>query len=208
MRRVMTLLVVLLPFIAGACAATHDHSLTSSVGGDVELRGNGVTHWPQGEFAERPNFEWSYETTGFRSDEAEPVHQMKSVLEISYDPATGTVNSARLRSSEDGHAFRHICLTPAGRVLRIRMATLLDDRSEDLTVMKIHGADPATHSCDDIGIGPKDGVVEGLEVIFAEDGSYTVLSSSNASLFGADLRVERSMTKHAGNTSVARAEFP
>jgi len=208
MRRVLTLLVLLLPFIAGACAGTHADSHASTLGGDVEVRGNGVAHWPQGEFAQAANFEWIYETTGFRSGEAEPFHKMKSVLEISYDPATGTVRSARLRCSEDGHAYRHICLTPAGKVLRIRMATLLDDRSEDLTVMKVHGNDPSTHSCEDIGIGPKEGVVEGLEVVFADDGSFTVLQSSNASLFGAELRIERSMTKHANATAIAMAEFP
>jgi hypothetical protein len=122
---------------------------------------------------------------------------MRTDLELAFDPETGEVSNVLVSSSERGRAFRHVCLTPGPEgsgLLIIRMTTLLDDRDEDVTVVKVHSTDPSTHMCEEYGVGPKDGLVEGVNVLFQEDGSFTVLPNTGAYLAGAGLGMERKMT--------------
>ena len=104
--------------------------------------------------------------------------------------------------------YIRLCLTPAGPALRLRISTLLDGRREALTIVRIHSDDPTTHHCTDIGVGPGDGLVEGLEVVFREDGSFRVVPGSGAHLGGAGIRVERTMTRGPGNTDPVTEFFP
>jgi hypothetical protein len=199
----LAVLVVSVAF--SGCAQTRPNY---SEGGDLEVKGWSSGYWTNGGVAEKPNFKWDYLTEGFVGDETEPFHRMRTELEIAYDPKTGEVSNARLKSSEMGGAYRHICLTPTGGILRIRMVTLFVEPEKTLTVLKVHGTDPSTHTCEDIGVGPKDGLVEGLEVIFAEDGTFEVVSSTGASLFGSNLRVTRVMSGGSRPDDRDVAEFP
>lgn len=206
-----TALAVTIPavlFISCALIGCAQFSPIHSEGGDLEVKGWNSGYWSNGGAAAKPNFRWEYLTEGFVGDSKEPFHRMRTGLEIAYDPDTGTISSARVSSSELGGAFRHICLTPAGHILRIRMVTLFVDREDTVTVLKVHGTDPSTYTCEDVGVGPKDGLVEGLEVIFDDDGTFEVVSSTGASLFGANLRVTRVMSKSSRPRDKDRAEFP
>lgn len=185
--------VLLVVFFCAACGTTSVPVEYQT--GDLELRGPSIDNWSDGTPPGLMNFVWDYETKGWRGGEKRPFHRMLTRLSLAYDPVSGEVHSAKVIASESSGAFRHICLSAEGPVLRIRMATLLDDRAVDLTVVDVSGATTASveEFCANIGVGPKDGLVEGVDVVFHEDGSYRVISATGAYLAGADLRMERTM---------------
>ena len=197
------LAVCLLP----ACGSTGISS--GGLDGEIVVRGAGAQSWPAGAYQPTPNFVWQYETIGRHKDDQVPFHRMKTDLRLRYDVATKTIENVAVTSAERGRAFRHVCLTPGPNgLLTVRMTTLLDDRAEDLTVVKVHGPDPSTHTCDEYGVGPLDGLVEGVDVLFREDGSYTLLPNTGAYLAGAGLRFERRMTKSMDPKDVDVVKLP
>jgi hypothetical protein len=134
-------------------------------------------------------------------DHASSPGGMRTDVNLAFDPQTGEITNVTVGSSDhstaDGRAFRHVCLTPGptgSGLLSIRMTTLLDDREQDVTVIKVHSTDPMTHMCEEYGVGPKDGLVEGVDVLFHEDGTFKVLPNTGAYLAGHGLGMERKMT--------------
>ena len=205
--RYMILVALIVLCLLPACNSTGVES--EGLDGDIIVRGSGAQSWPVGAYQPTPNFVWEYGTTGWHKGDRSPFHRMKTDLRLRFDPATNTIESVAVTSSEDGRAFRHVCLTPGTNgLLSIRMTTLLDDRDEDMTVVKVHGADPASHTCEEYGVGPLDGLVEGVDVLFREDGSYTILPNTGAYLAGAGLRLERKMTKSMDPTDVDEVSLP
>ncbi len=190
-----------------ACAAVPD-PVPGTVSAEMEVVGPGAAEWPRTGAAATPNFVWEYETVGRTSVEESVLHSMKTSLRLVYDPAAMTVRGAAVQCSGQGRSFRHVCLTPApdGR-LTIRMTTLFDRREADFTAVKIHGPDPATHSCDEYGVGPKDGLVEGVEVIFHPDGSFRIVPGTGAHLAGRGLAIRRAMTLAVDPAEKDVAEF-
>jgi hypothetical protein len=181
--------------------------------GDLAVRGWESGTWKSGEGEPVPDskavvFDFRYETTAYRGRSTKPFHRMATEIRLSYDPAEGRIEDATVRSSEDGFAYRHVCCTPNGPVLRIRIITNLDDRSEDLTVVRLQGPVPSIEECADIGVGPWKGLVETVDVLFEEDGTYTVMKGTGAHLTEAGIRVERTMTTAPGATSPATSQFP
>ncbi len=185
--------------IITGCA--HSDSTYLGVSGDVQLLGDGTLNWPGGDAAADQNFIWEYETEAWRDNREAVFHRLRTDLRLAFDPATGEISNVTLgstdRSTARGRAFRHLCLTPGptgSGLLSIRMTTLLDDRKEEITVVKVHSTDPTTHMCEEYGVGPKDGLVEGVDVLFHEDGTFKILPSTGAYLAGAGLGMERKMT--------------
>jgi hypothetical protein len=190
-----------------ACAAVPDPR-PGTVSAEMKVVGPGAAEWPEAGAAANPNFVWEYETVGRTSIEESALHSMKTSLRLVYDPAAMTVRGAAVQCSGQGRSFRHVCLTPApdGR-LSIRITTLFDRREEDFTAVKIHGPDPATHTCDEYGVGPKDGLVEGVEVVFHPDGSFRALPGTGAHLAGRGLAIRRAMTQAMDDAEKDVAEF-
>jgi hypothetical protein len=188
--------VVLLAAVLLAGCATHQDSHLGPTG-DVELVGPGTVEYPGLNPRAPWNFIWDYDTEGWRDVRPAVFHRMHTVLRLGFDVETGEIGNVSVESSQQGHALRHVCLTPGPEgsgLLMIRMTTLLDDRDEDLTVLKVHTTDVSTHMCEEIGVGPIDGLVEGVNVLFKEDGTFTVLPNTGAYLAGAGLGMERKMT--------------
>ena len=181
-------------FVVG-CTTNHDSHLGDT--GDIELVGEGTVEYP-GVNAQAPwNFFWDYETVGWRNSRQAVMHRMRTELRLHFDPETGEMGNVSVESTERSQAFRHVCLTPgpAGSgLLTIRMTTLLDDLDQEVTVLKVHNTDVSTHTCEEIGVGPVDGLVESINVLFKEDGTFTVLPNTGAYLAGAGLGMERTMT--------------
>ncbi|MCU0726200.1 MAG: hypothetical protein MUE73_10480 [Planctomycetes bacterium] len=167
-------------------------------GVDVEIVGPGKVRWPAGIEEDKPNFIWEYETTATRGEAAAQFHRLKTRLRVQYDPAEMRFAWVEVESSGTGHAYRHLTLTPAtdGRFV-IRVSTSLDGRTEDLTAVKLREAGEVAWPQHEYGIGPKDGLVEGLEVIFAEDGSFTVHSRRLGHLAGKGIRMHRETSTSA-----------
>ncbi len=181
------------------CAHTDSTYLGAS--GDVELPGSGTVTWPGGDAAATQNFVWEYETKAWRDHREAVFHRLRTDLRLAFDPATGEISNVTVGSTDHstthGKAFRHVCLTPGptgSGLLSIRMTTLLDDRKEEVTVVKVHSTDPTTHMCEEYGVGPRDGLVEGVDVLFHEDGTFKILPNTGAYLAGAGLGMERKMT--------------
>lgn len=174
-----------------------------------------VKAWESGSWKNDPattegdeNFVFEYETIGWDGSSTAPFHQMKTVIRLSYDPERGEIANARISSLEPGFAYRHVCFTPAGPVLRIRIITNLDGRSEGLTIVRLEGPMPSMSECMEIGVGPWEGLVEVLDVLFEKDGSYSVMKGTGAHLTGAGIRVERKMTTGPGAGGEALAQYP
>jgi hypothetical protein len=205
--------MILLPVCVGCGTFGYEpgspEAILASLSGDVEIQGQGTAVWPEGSVPEEPNFVWDYETVGYRRGSERPFHRMKTTLRLRYDPDQRRVTSASVTASENGGSFRHVCLTPGPNgILMIRMSTLLDNRGRDRTVVKVHGPDPSTHSCEDIGVGPADGLMEGLDVIFNDDGTFAVHPGSNAYLAGSGLRLERIATLSPDPKDVHLVKLP
>ena len=154
------------------------------------------------------NFVFTYETSAFEAGEGKPFHRMKTEIRLTYDSDQGEIRNAKVTSSEDGYAFRHVCFTPAGPLLRIRILTNRDDRSADLTVIRLEGPMPSVSQCTDIGVGPWKGLVESLDVLFEEDGTYTVMRSTGAHLTESGIRFERTMSTRPEAEELLTAKFP
>lgn len=211
MLKLVSVVLVLLILLIVGCAGVRSGPvpLASSFGGDVAIEGAGTANWPRGEAPASPNFVWTYETVTRQRGYTRPNHHMTTVIRIDYDPIAREVRGAQVVTSEKGYAFRHVCITPQpDGLLSIRMATLLDRRGTDLTVVKVHGPDPATHSCEEIGIGPEDGLVEGLDVLFKDDGTFTVMPGSNAYLAGSNFTMERVATLNPDGSKTSRITLP
>jgi hypothetical protein len=207
---VRTCLSFVLVVVAFGCASS---GVMPSHNGDLAVRGWESGSWKSEEGAPPPDskavdFEFSYETTAYRGRHTKPFHRMKTEIRLSYDPEEGRIEDATVRSSEDGYAYRHVCCTPNGPVLRIRIITNLDDRSEDLTVVRLQGPMPSLEECADIGVGPWKGLVETVDVLFHEDGTYTVMKGTGAHLTEAGIRVERTMSTAPGAASPETTHFP
>jgi len=202
-------LVVLVVLVAG-CAAS---GLRGTEPGDLEVRA-----WESGTWQKDPlapavpagseNFVFEYETSAFEEGDEEPFHRMKSEIRLTYDPDRGEIANARVTSSEDGFAYRHVCFTPAGPLLRIRIITDLDGRSRDLTVVRLEGPMPSVSRCVDLGVGPWKGLVESLDVLFEKDGTYTVMRGTGAHLTEAGIRFERTMSTLPDATEMTTAKYP
>jgi len=203
-----------LPFVLVALlAGCATNGLRATEPGDLEVRA-----WESGTWQKDPaapaaeagseNFVFFYETTGYRSGRSKPFHRMKTEIRLTYDPDRGEIENARITSTEDGNAYRHVCFTPAGPVLRIRIITHLDDRSTDLTVVRLEGPMPTVSRCVDVGVGPWEGVVESLDVLFDEDGTYTVMRATGAHLAEAGIRFDRTMSTRPGGAKPDTAHFP
>ncbi|MHC4471288.1 MAG: hypothetical protein ACYS99_10025 [Planctomycetota bacterium] len=192
----MTGFFVLLLLIGG-CAGL----APGSGGGEeiVVLEGAGTGQW--GSPGSSANFVWRYETVAWSGRSRHPFHRMITELEIVYDPDRGQVIAARVVSGGDVRGYRHITLTPENSVLTLRIGTLLDPRVEDRTVVTV-GEGPKN-----IGVGPTAGLVEGFQVRFAE-GSFRVLPGTGAHLAGANVRVERRMTRGPRGTDPVTEGFP
>lgn len=162
---------------------------------DVELTGPSLSVWPAAAVAKDANFDFDYETKCWRDDPGVPFHVMKTHVRLRYDPATLTFLWVEVTNAGAGHAYRHVCLTPApdGR-FTIRMRTIFDGREQDLTAVRIHGPDPATWSCDEYGIGPKDSLIEGIEVLYEPDGAFKVVPARSGYLATRDIHIHREMT--------------
>jgi hypothetical protein len=189
----------------------HSHETHLGATGDVELVGAGRIAWPGNDPSAPQNFVWEYETEAWRDVREAVFHRMRTDLRLAFDPETGEISNVSAQASERGHAFRHVCLTPGPEgsgVLHIRMTTLLDDREQDLTVLKVHSTDPSTHMCEEIGVGPKDGLVEGVSVLFKTDGTFSVLPDTGAYLAGYALGMERKMTVDPGMAEVVTDRLP
>ncbi len=191
--------------LLAACAGTPPSTTPVR---DLEVRGQSTGSWSDGTPGGPPNFTMIYETKAWRNGETAPFHRMRTLIQVRYDPEAELIRAARVESSESGHAFRHVCMTPAGPLLRLRIATLLDGRPEDLTVVNVHSENLSVRECADIGVGPQDGLVEGLDVVFRGDGSFRVVPGSGAHLAGAGIRVERTLTRGPGNTDPVTEKLP
>jgi hypothetical protein len=152
-RRVL-LTVCLLVLVAAGCRS---YGTPRTEPGDIAVKG-----WESGSWKSRSatktsdeNFVFEYETVAFEYET--PFHKMKTVLRLSYDPDTGEISDATISSLEAGYAYRHVCFTPAGPVLRIRIITHLDGRSEDLTIVRLEGPMPSVSECMEVGVGPWEG---------------------------------------------------
>ncbi len=193
MRSVFLLLLV--PLFVIGCAP--ERTIYVGQSGDLELVGSGSVRFPGADPSATQNFIWEYETEAWRDTREGVFHRMRTDLKLAFDPETGEISNVTVESSRHGFAIRHVCLTPGPEgtgLLMIRMTTLLDDRDEDVTVVKVHSTDPSTHRCEEYGVGPKDGLVEGVNVLFRDDGTFTVLPNTGAYLAGAGLGMERKMT--------------
>jgi hypothetical protein len=191
--RTTTIGILVLGLLSACAFAPYPRS--GLAGADLEVVGSGKVRWPSGSPTEAPNFVWEYETTAERGDPVVPFHRMKTQLRLRYDLAEESFTWVELETSGAGHAYRQLTLTPAadGRFM-IRVNTSLDGRSDDLTAVKLLVPGPVAWPREDYGIGPKDGLVEGLEVVFAEDGSFEVLSRRVAHLAGKGIRIHRETT--------------
>lgn len=190
-----------IPLLLAACASVHPD--------DVEARGAGPAVLNGTDAGRAPNVVIDYETTAWHDGKQSPFHRMKTELRVAYDPDTGEVMNARVGSSEGGKAFRHVCLSPSGPVLHVRMVTLLDGRPDDLTVLKLHTDESDAEACRRVGIGPGDGLVESFDILFRKDGTYRILPDTKAYLAGADLRVERRISEgSADGTDMVTARYP
>ena len=204
-----SILIVMVALIAG-CALP---GLRGSEPGDMEVRAWESGVWQKDPTAPAPavdagNFVFTYETTAWQEGAEEPFHQMKTDIRLTYDEATGEIEDAKITSSEEGNAYRHICFTPHGKALRVRIITHLDDRSSDLTVVRLEGPMPSVTRCVDVGVGPWEGLNETLDVVFREDGSYEVMRATGAHLTDAGVRIERTMSTREGATKPDTAKFP
>jgi hypothetical protein len=203
MRAVM-ILAVCAVLLAG-CAGTHSYIGES---GDVELLGPGTVRWT-GPGGGAQNFTWEYETEAWRGERTDVFHRMRTEVRLTYDVATMTLGNVTVTNAGSGHAFRHVCLTPGhDGLLSIRMTTLLTDADQDVTVVKIHSSDPNTHSCEEFSVGPEDGLVEGVDILFKEDGTFTVLPNTGAYLAGTGLAMERRMTLDVDRKEVDTTLLP
>jgi hypothetical protein len=199
-----------LVLIVVGCASP---GLRATEPGDLEVRAWESGRWQKDPAAAAPeegseNFVFTYTTTAWREGDKAPFHQMKTEFRLNYDPERGEIHDARIISSEDGNAYRHVCFTPNGPALRIRILTHLDDRSSDLTVVRLEGPMPSVTRCVDVGVGPWEGLNETLDVIFKEDGTFEVMRATAAHLADADIRIERVMTTRMGGTEPKTANFP
>ena len=202
-------LIVLVVFVV-ACASG---GLRGTEPGDLEVRA-----WESGSWQKDPaapaiedgseNFVFMYETAAFQDGRGKPFHRMKTEIRLTYDPDAGEISNARVTSSEDGYAYRHVCFTPAGPLLRIRILTNLDDRGTDLTVVRLEGPMPSVSQCTDIGVGPWKGLVESLDVLFEKDGTYTVMRATGAHLAESGIRFERTMSTRPEALELLTAKFP
>lgn len=205
MRSVSVLMLASLLALLSAPGCAHEHTTYVGQAGDVELIGTGEVAFAGEHPTATRNFVWDYHTEAWRDVREGVFHRMKTHLELAFDPETGEISNVTVASSERGGAFRHICLTPGPEgsgLLSIRMTTLLDDRDPDVTAVKVHSTDPSTHMCEEFGVGPVDGLVEGVNVLFKGDGSFTVLPNTGAYLAGAGLGMERKMTVNPGREEV------
>ncbi|MEN8150198.1 MAG: hypothetical protein ABFS86_10270 [Planctomycetota bacterium] len=205
-----SLALILLVVLVAGCANT---GLRGTEPGDMEVRAWESGTWQKDPAAPKPaegseNFVFTYETAGWRGDDAEPFHRMKTEVRLSYDAEKGEIQDAKITSSEEGNAYRHVCFTPNGPALRIRIITHLDDRSSDLTVIRLEGPAPSTNRCVGVGVGPWEGLNETLDVIFREDGGFEVMRATGAHLAEADIRIERTMSTRENSTKPATAKFP
>ncbi len=205
----LVFIVLILGLLGAGCASRKPGSYGPA--GDLEVAGEGTASFP-GPHPDTPaNFVWMYETEAWRSSREQAFHHLRTDLRLAFDPATGEISNVTVESTGEGHAFRHLCLTPgpAGTgLLTIRMTTLLDDREEDLTVVRVHSTDPSTHLCEEYGVGPRDGLVEGVDVLFKPDGTFKVLPNTGAYLAGSGLKMERRMTVSPDLEEVAVDELP
>jgi hypothetical protein len=154
------------------------------------------------------NFVFEYETSAYQGAGEKPFHRLKTEIRMTYDPDKGEISDAKITSSEDGNAYRHVCFTPAGPLLRIRIITNLDERSTDLTVIRLEGPMPTFSQCVDIGVGPWKGLVESLDVLFEKDGTYTVMRGTGAHLTESGIRFERTMSTRPDAEEPITARFP
>jgi len=206
MRGTLTSAAILLSALA--LAGCVSDSLGSRNSGDFEVRGWDSHTWTDGKTGTARNFRCAYETTAWRDDAEKPFHQMKTELSLSYDPATGTIHEAKITNSLPGYSFRHVCMTPMGEVLRIRLITMLDNRREDLTVVKLYEEQPLSSVCEDYGVGPEDGLVEGFDVIFNPDGTWRIYRGKGAHLTGANIRVVSRMTRDQEGKERLERRYP
>ena len=177
-------------------------------GGEIEVRGFSTGTWEGGDATISPNLVLEYGTVAWHKGETAPFHRMRSTLLLAYDPAESRILNAELRSPDGARAYRHVCLAPSGDVLHVRMATLFDDRSEGLTVVKLHGDRPTLDECEEVGVGPQPGLVESFDILFRPDGTYRVMNDTKAYLAGADLRVERTMNDSQEKGSRVTKSYP
>jgi hypothetical protein len=202
---------LLAALLVAGCASSNGGESFLGVAGDVELVGTGTMSFPGADPTAPQNFDWKYETEAWRDVREAVFHRMRTELKLAFDPATGVVSNVTVACSGHGGAFRHVCLTPGPEgsgLLTIRMTTLLDDRDQDMTVVKVHSTDPSTHMCEEYGVGPKDGLVEGVSVLFKDDGTFKVLPDTGAYLAGHALGMERRMTVDPGMEEIDTDVLP
>jgi hypothetical protein len=207
---VRSFVMVALVVFAVGCAT---RGLRGTDPGDLEVRA-----WESGSWQKDPaapaaeagseNFVFTYETSAFHGERRNPFHKMKTEIRLTYDPDLGEIRNAKVTSSEDGNAYRHVCFTPAGPLLRIRIITDLDGGSRDLTVVRLEGPMPTVSQCTDIGVGPWKGLVESLDVLFEKDGTYSVMRGTGAHLTESGIRFERTMSTRPAAAETITAKFP
>jgi hypothetical protein len=203
-------LMIALCLLALVAAGCQSYGTPKTEPGDLAVKGWESGTWKSGTATASgdENFVFEYETVAFEYDDDTPFHKMKTVLRLSYDPDKGEISDAKISSLEAGYAYRHVCFTPAGPVLRIRVITHLDGRSEDLTIVRLEGPMPSVTECMEVGVGPWEGLVEILDVLFEKDGSYTVMRGTGAHLTGPGIRVERTMSTGPGAAGESSASYP
>jgi hypothetical protein len=188
--------------LLGGCEALSSGAQTAAV---FEIEGGGSGQW--GDAAANANFTWQYETVAWSGRAASPIHRMRTEVRAVYDPDRGEVLAVRVTSSGEARSYRHITLTPDGDELLLRVGTLLETKFEDRTVVKI-GAIKASDLGIDLGVGPSAGLAEEVRASFAEDGSFRIVPGSGAHLAGANVRVQRRMTRGPDGSDPVTESFP
>ena len=205
----VTFPIVVLVLVAG-CASP---GLLGTGPRDLEVRGWESGSWQKDPGATAPtdgseNFVFYYETVGRRDGKKNPFHRMKTEIRLTYDRKKGVISDAKVKSSEEGGAYRHLTFMPTKRGLWFRVVTHLDDRATDLTVVRLDGPAPSIRYSGGYGVGPWEGLNETFNVVFKDDGTYRLSRATCAHYTEADVHLERTMSTRENASAPSTASFP